>query len=593
MCRTYSSACTRRSRRIHQVWVLCVLGLAAVASFAQGPTPAVRGIVEAFDAHPIVAIAEAHGLRAAGDFYEDLVRDPAFQRLHPEIVIEFASRQSQPLLDAYLLRGASISHEALVSIWRDTTKVASWEFPVYAQWLETIRAVNMALPPSRRMRVLAGDTAVDWPTLQTHADWARLGDNNVSFAEVIENEVLASGRKALVVLGSNHLMRTGTRDDGPNTTTRVEARYPGSMYVVWLYNGRPGGTGVDARMVRERWRKPSLVPLRGNWVGAVPAGRHRFADIADALLYLGPSSSLEVVMAPPVAFDLAYRRELDRRSQIEWGDPSRARRFLGLPAAPQSDIAREMSIHDGVYGRDRRIWVYTPAGYPKVCGDGCDLVIAFDGGVYIDAIPLPGILDSLIADGRMRPSVAVMIDNGTSRERLADLANHADFARFMAADLMPWVRARWRVTQNPDRTLLTGSSAGGLASAFVAFMHPELFGNVVSQSGAFWRGDEGTNGPPFEWLTSQIAHAPRKSIRFALEVGTTESVGAMRGTAPSILAANRHLRSVLEARGYRLSYKEVARGEHAPESWRVRLPAMLAALLSGPNPYPEPVERTP
>jgi hypothetical protein len=30
-----------------------------------------------------------------------VVRDTVFQRLAPEIIIEFASRQSQPLLDAY------------------------------------------------------------------------------------------------------------------------------------------------------------------------------------------------------------------------------------------------------------------------------------------------------------------------------------------------------------------------------------------------------------------------------------------------------------------------------------------------------------
>ena len=40
-------------------------------------------------------------------------------------------------------------------IWRDTTKVASWESPIYAEWLAAIRAVNGGLPRSRRLRVLA------------------------------------------------------------------------------------------------------------------------------------------------------------------------------------------------------------------------------------------------------------------------------------------------------------------------------------------------------------------------------------------------------------------------------------------------------
>src|SRR5439155_16760311 len=106
---------------------------------------------------------------------------------------------------------------AVKSIWRDTTKTASWEFPMYAQWLAAIRDVNRTLPATRRLRVLAGDTAIDWPRVQTHADWEALGDNNFSFAEVIENEVLRKHRRAFVVLGSNHLTKLG-RSGNPNVS---------------------------------------------------------------------------------------------------------------------------------------------------------------------------------------------------------------------------------------------------------------------------------------------------------------------------------------------------------------------------------------
>jgi pimeloyl-ACP methyl ester carboxylesterase len=43
---------------------------------------------------------------------------------------------------------------------------------------------------------------------------------------------------------------------------------------------------------------------------------------------------------------------------------------------------------------------------------------------------------------------------------------------------------------DPRRVIVTGSSAGGLAAAYVALMRPDLFGNVLSRSGAFWRGAE-------------------------------------------------------------------------------------------------------
>jgi hypothetical protein len=85
------------------------LGLLAtgpiVAAQAPTPRPAVAAIVEALRAHAVVAIGELHGSRRVGDFYLQLVRDPSFQRAVNDIVVEFASGQSQSLLDRYVRRG--------------------------------------------------------------------------------------------------------------------------------------------------------------------------------------------------------------------------------------------------------------------------------------------------------------------------------------------------------------------------------------------------------------------------------------------------------------------------------------------------------
>jgi enterochelin esterase family protein len=191
---------------------------------------------------------------------------------------------------------------------------------------------------------------------------------------------------------------------------------------------------------------------------------------------------------------------------------------------------------------------------------------------------LPEILDSLIDVGAVPPTIALMIDDGAGTARLADLANHAQFLRLVVERLLPWLHAGWRVTADARRTIVTGSSAGGLAAAYVAFKHPDIFGNVLSQSGAFWRGNEGSGGAPYEWLIDQYATSSRRSVRFFLEVGTTESGGALGGAAPSILEANRRMRDVLTVKGYRVLYGEVPQGRHDAETWRVRLPYGLAAL---------------
>lgn len=246
-----------------------------------------------------------------------------------------------------------------------------------------------------------------------------------------------------------------------------------------------------------------------------------------------------------------------------------------LPA-PAGKVV-ERAVESRVYGRSRRIWVYTPPGY-DASARACDLLIAFDGEEYVEDFRLPAMLDGLLAEGKAPPFVAVLIDDATGAARLDDLANRARFADFLGDEVVPWVRAGWNVTRDPRRTIVTGSSAGGLAAAFVAFRRPELFGNVLSQSGAFWRGAEASNEPPYEWLTEQYAAAGKKEIRFVLEVGSLESKGALGGTAPSILAANRRLRDALLKKGYDVAYREVADGTHSPESWRKELPAAIARL---------------
>ncbi len=541
------------------------------------PQAAVPAIVSAFASHPVVAIAETHGLHQAGEFYEALVRDPAFQRAVDDIVIEFASRQSQPLLDRYVMAGDSLAPDTLASIWRNTTKAASWESPVYARWLAAIRDVNRKRSAGHRLRVLAGDTRIDWTALRSHSDWVALGANDESFARVILEEVLAKHRRALVVLGSNHLARGGAiRDRTPNTTTRVEKVRPGAMEIVLLYAGWPDPESTERRIAREAWPTPALVALRGSWPGelSVEAGMHPvpLETLADALLFLGPAKALDEEPPRPCSQEPSYLNELDRRSWIEWGDSTRARRFLGIGRVV------EASVPSRAYGRARRVWVYTPPGYSALSTDPYDLLLTFDGREYLQDMSLSLVLDTLAAARRVPPMVAVLVDDASGAERLADLGNRRRFVTFLGDELLPWVRARWSVTRDPSHVVVAGSSAGGLAAAHAAFFRPDLFGKVLSQSGAFWRGNEGSNAAPFEWLTGRYAAEPRRDITFVLDVGSDETAGALAGTAPSILEANRRFRDVLQHKGYTLTYTEVPGGRHAVTFWQERLPGDLVRL---------------
>jgi hypothetical protein len=287
------------------------------------PQAAVPGIVKLFDTYQVVAIGEFHGYAELGDFYTALVRDRAFQARVHDIVIEFASRHSQPTLDRYILRCEAVPRDELRRVWRDTSKAThAWESPLYMGWLAAIRDVNKALPAARRIRVLAGDTPVDWAKIKTHEDWLALGVSDVSFAQVINEDVLGTKRKALVVLGASHLARAGGRRDFHNTTTRVEEAHPGAMGIVLVFGTVPPfeyRAEVLQRMAA--WKVPSLFyPLRGTWLGKEPwLGRTTLARAADGLLYVGPPGTQKVVKSRRDTIDQAYFEELQRRSLIQWG----------------------------------------------------------------------------------------------------------------------------------------------------------------------------------------------------------------------------------------------------------------------------------
>lgn len=234
-----------------------------------------------------------------------------------------------------------------------------------------------------------------------------------------------------------------------------------------------------------------------------------------------------------------------------------------------------------LYDHPRQVWVYTPAGYDAQRPVPYGVVVCFDGADYGDGqdIPLPTILDNLTAAGKLPPVVALLIDNGSGRFRIGELGNGALFARALSEEMMPWLRAKWHVTSDPQRVIVTGSSAGGLGAAYVAYRHPELFGNVLSQSGAFWRGNEGSNDPPYEWLAQQFKDSPKLPLRFYLEVGELERAHAV-GTGPVFIEANRHLRDVLRGKGYPLFYKEVPGAHHEPEHWKNELPGGLMWLTA-------------
>ena len=236
-----------------------------------------------------------------------------------------------------------------------------------------------------------------------------------------------------------------------------------------------------------------------------------------------------------------------------------------------------------------------PANY-KTDGPPNALLILFDGEDLPDD-PYPvTTLNNLIAASKIPPTVAVFVEN-VPRRRLVDLVANPEFADFMAMELVPWVRSHYNVTKDPKQTVVTGYSAGGLAAAYVALRHSEVFGNVLSRSGAFWwsfehnggvcgprcpdsggRGGDGSLDATTEgnFMVKQFLASPKLPLRFYLAAGAFEI--DRDGGGGNILESTRHLRDVLLAKGYQVHYQQFV-GGHDGLSWRGTLADGLIALL--------------
>ncbi|WP_068470993.1 alpha/beta hydrolase [Candidatus Protochlamydia phocaeensis] len=253
-------------------------------------------------------------------------------------------------------------------------------------------------------------------------------------------------------------------------------------------------------------------------------------------------------------------------------DPSQPSDWsLQRTGIPQGRLAR-YQIKSRFLKNKRDIWVYTPAAYSPQ-ERTYPLLIVFDGQAYVsDLIPTPTILDNLIANKAVPSLIAVFVSSIDQPSRNRELPCHAPFAAFLAKELLPWVKKNYAVTDRSAEMILAGSSYGGLAAAYAAVNYPHLFGNVLSQSGAFYWTIKDTKEP---WLVQQLTANPRLPIRFYMDVGNRET--GMDKDGISMVSINRRIRDLLQERGYSVSYAEFE-GGHEYECWRQTLPKGLIAL---------------
>jgi enterochelin esterase family protein len=219
--------------------------------------------------------------------------------------------------------------------------------------------------------------------------------------------------------------------------------------------------------------------------------------------------------------------------------------------------------------------IYTPPQYTP-SAQAYPFIVLFDGPAYATGITAtPITLENLITAGRIRPAIACFVSSVTHvvRNRAANLSSPA-FADAVATELVPWLRSVYPISSNPQDLIIGGSSAGAVAGGRTALRHPDVFGNVLAQSGG-------------AALIDEVIAEPKAPVRFYMDLGLYELTTTVAGPfdemvlTESMTVRNRHFRDVLRAKGYEVIFRETG-GDHSPMHWRATLAEALMALLGTP-----------
>lgn len=326
------------------------------------------------------------------------------------------------------------------------------------------------------------------------------------------------------------------------------------------------------RQVTFRLRAPKAAAVE--LAGPFLKGKTRLARGADGVwsVTLGP-------LAPDI---YEYNFVVDGLAMIDPGNrevkpmPGPRMSILDIPGeppllhdfqdVPHGKVALQWYVSKSL-GRRRPMQVYTPPEYDRDPAARFPVLYLLHGSGDTEATWVAHgrahwILDNLIAQGRARPMIVVMLEGHAAAQWAgpARLGNILAFERDLLEDAMPLVERSYRVRiEGAADRAIAGLSMGGSQSFYIGLKHPELFAWVCGMSSAV--------GDAEVFLGDAVALNRRLKL-FWLACGR----------ADPLIRTNRESDAALTARGIRHEYVETE-GNHSWPVWRHDLEILAPRLF--------------
>lgn len=355
----------------------------------------------------------------------------------------------------------------------------------------------------------------------------------------------------------------------------------------------------DDAVATFRYRNPSakIVKVTGDFKARYDG------DSVPAVIELtkGAGGIWEGSTGVPLAPELySYAFEVDG---VRTNDPSNV--YIVRDVSTLSNIFLVDGGHDGLYavndvphgtvsktwyhsdslGTDRRITVYTPAGY-ETSGRNYPVLYLFHGmggdeNAWSELGRATQILDNLIASGKARPMIVVMPNGnvdmpaapGESQLGLAaptvDLPHTMDGSFEKAfPEIVEFVDANYRTRRDKASRAVAGLSMGGFHSLHISKDYPDMVGYVGLFSAAIWPHkpeNQAHYADMEEKLERQFANPPRL---YYIAIGKDDF----------LYDTNVRFRAILDEKEFPYIYTE-SDGGHIWRNWRRYLADFLPRLF--------------
>jgi enterochelin esterase family protein len=208
---------------------------------------------------------------------------------------------------------------------------------------------------------------------------------------------------------------------------------------------------------------------------------------------------------------------------------------------------------------EREIYLYRPP-----VNDPVPLLVVFDGQDYLHRGKLAVIVDNLIAEKRIQP-IAMAFLPSSSRWRNLEYACSDGTILWLDQIILPLAQEKLNllnIKKHPGAYGVLGASLGGTMSLYTGLRMPDVFGKVLSQSGAFM-----VESRDFA-VVDLVKHQHARSLNIWMDIGKLDV----------LLEDNRQMKKLLDEKEYTASYREYC-GGHNFTAWRDHVWRGLEALF--------------